>query len=241
MFGLSVQRYVRLSRMKRAAVALACRPEMPMTEVALAAGFGSSDSFARAFREEFGMAPSAFREAPDWAAWQSAIQPHDQARKSMTETFDAGDVEIVAFDEVPVLTMSHRGDPATLNATIGRFIAWRKERRLGPQRTRTFNLFHGDPLGDPAAFRLDLAGSRPPGVAADEEVEEGFIPGGRCARLTLAGRGDDLEGPANWLYREWLPESGETLRDFPLFCERSNFGPGIPESGMVTQLYLPLA
>ena len=79
------------------------------------------------------------------------------------------------------------------------------------------------------------------GDAAAAYVPRANIPAGRCARLRLVGLSDDLEAPATWLYRSWLPGSGETLRDFPLFCERSNFGPGMPEGEMVTDLYLPLA
>lgn len=237
-FGIPVQAYVSLSRMKRAAFQLANRPEMPVIEVALGAGYDSPDSFARAFRKAFGVSPSAFREAPDWSAWHAAILPHDTARKHAMNRFAAGDVTIVTFAATPVLTLRHDGPPHMLGASIGRFIAWRKANGAGPQRTRTFNIFHADGEGEP---QVELACSRLRGLAPGEGMGEGLIPAGRCARLRLTGPADDLEAPANWLYREWLPASGEALRDMPLFCERSNFGPGIPEGEMVTDLYLPLA
>lgn len=241
-FGISVQRYVSLSRMKRAAFALACRTEVPVIEIALAAGFQSPDSFAKAFRAEFGTSPSAFRKAPDWDAWHTAITPYDNARKQvMSAHFQPADVEIIDFAETPVIRLSYRGDPAALGGSISRFIAWRKERRAGPQRARTFNLFYGGRDLDPADFRIDLACEALPGLKPSDGMERAIIAGGRCARLRLVGVNDELEAPAIWLYREWLPASGEALRDFPLFCERSNFGPGLPENEMVTDLYLPLA
>ena len=43
-----------------------------------------------------------------------------------------------------------------------------------------------------------------------------------------------------FLYREWLPDSGEELRDFPLYCERVSFFPDVPEREAITDLYLPL-
>jgi len=240
-FGIPVQRYVNLSRMKRAAFALACRTEMPVIEIALAAGFQSPDAFAKAFRAEFGTSPSAFRKAPDWAAWQAAITPYDNARKQiMPADFKPADVEIVDFAEVPIIRLSHIGDPAALNGSIARFIAWRKANRVGPQVARTFNFFYGGRDVEPDDFRVDLACQAAPGLEPGEGMERATIPAGRCARVTLLGVNDDLEAPATWLYRSWLPESGETLRDVPLFCERSNFGPGLPESEMMTELYLPL-
>ena len=237
-FGIPVLRYVRLSRLKRAAFALACRPDMSIIEVALAAGFQTPDSFAKVFRSEFGTSPSQFRAEPDWTAWQAAIVPRDQARRMSMTQYSPDDVEIVDFAELPILSMFHHGPPGQLNASIGRFIAWRRENGAGPQRTRTFNIFHPEADDEP---RVELACSRLPGLAATGPVDAGTIPGGRCARLRLSGRSDDLEAPATFLYRDWLPASGEQVRDYPLFCERSNFGPGIDENQMVTELYLPLA
>lgn len=237
-FGIPVQAYVSLSRMKRAAFQLACRPEMSVIAVALGAGYESPDSFTKAFRKAFGVSPSAFRERPDWSAWHAAILPQTQARKRAMTDYTADDVAIVHFAATPIVTLHHQGPPHMLGASIGRFIAWRKANGAGPQRTRTFNLFDGDGEGEP---QVTLACSRLPGLAPGEGMGEGVIPEGRAARLRLTGPADDLEAPAGWLYRQWLPASGEALRDFPLFCERSNFGPGIPEAEMVTDLYLPLA
>ena len=161
-FGISVQRYVNLSRMKRAAFALACRAEMPVIEIALAAGFQSPDSFAKAFRAEFGASPSAFRKAPDWAAWQTAITPYNNARKQiMMADFQPADVEIADFSEVPIIRLTHIGNPATLNGSIARFIAWRKANRVGPQVARTFNVFH---WVEPEDVRIDLACQAMPGL-----------------------------------------------------------------------------
>lgn len=46
--------------------------------------------------------------------------------------------------------------------------------------------------------------------------------------------------PAVWLYRDWLPQSGEDLRDFPIFFHYVNVGPDVKEQEMVTDVYLPL-
>ena len=43
-----------------------------------------------------------------------------------------------------------------------------------------------------------------------------------------------------FLYREWLPQSGERLGDFPIFFHYVNVGPEVKEHDMITDVYLPL-
>ncbi|WP_338014739.1 GyrI-like domain-containing protein [Altericroceibacterium spongiae] len=59
-------------------------------------------------------------------------------------------------------------------------------------------------------------------------------------RLRITGQSDNLRAPALFLYRDWLPQSGEKLRDYPLFCQRLTLFPDVPETDTVTELFLPL-
>jgi len=78
------------------------------------------------------------------------------------------------------------------------------------------------------------------GEANGERIEAGTIPGGRCAVLRVVGNTDNLELAALYLYRDWLPASGEEARDFPLYCERVTFFPEVPEHEATADLFLPL-
>jgi len=51
-----------------------------------------------------------------------------------------------------------------------------------------------------------------------EQIKAGVIPGGRCAVLRVVGNTDNLQPAALYLYRDWLPASGEEARDFPIYC-----------------------
>ena len=242
-FGLSVHRYVQLARMKRASYELAYRDAQSVTEVAMGAGYDAPDAFARAFRQRFGQAPSSFRTDPDWKAWLSAFEPFEDARsKLMPKTWTSDDVTIRDVPPTPVAIMEHRGDPATIGSTIGRFIAWRRAAGLPPKTSATFNIFHCDPRTTPPAdYRMDLcAGTDRPIEAHGERVEAGTIPGGRCAVLRVTGDIDDLEPAALYLYRDWLPDSGEEARDHPLYCQRLALFPDVPEHEAVAELFLPL-
>lgn len=242
-FGLSVYSYVHLARMKRASYRLAYRDDQNVTDIAMEAGYEAPDAFARAFRRRFGQSPSSFRKHPEWEPWLVAFGPLDDARsKLMQKAFTADDVTIRNMPPTPVAIMEHRGDPATIGATIQRFIAWRKASGLTPKTSPTFNVFHSDPrAAPPAEYRMDLCVGADRAVEANgERIEAGVIPGGRCAVLRVIGGADDLEAAALYLYRDWLPASGEEARDFPLYCQRLAFFPDVPEHEAVAELFLPL-
>src|SRR5919201_6645721 len=76
--------------------------------------------------------------------------------------------------------------------------------------------------------------------ANGEGIKAGEIPGGRCAVLRVVGNTDNLEPAALYLYRDWLPASGEEARDFPIYCQRLSFFPEVPEHEAVAELFLPL-
>ncbi|MGO7162317.1 GyrI-like domain-containing protein, partial [Rhizobium johnstonii] len=206
-------------------------------------GYNAPDAFARAFRQRFGQSPSSFRKSPDWEPWLAAFGPLDNARsKLMQKTFTTDDVIIRNVPTTPVAIMEHRGDPATLGATIQRFIAWRKAAGLHPRTSPTFNVWRSERRPQsPADYSVDLCvGTDQPIGANGEEIKAGEIPGGRCAVLRVVGNTDNLEPAALYLYREWLPASGEEARNFPIYCQRLSFFPEVAEHEAVAELFLPL-
>ncbi len=242
-FGLSLHRYVQLARMKRPSWRLAYRCDVSVTEIALDAGYEAPDSFARAFRQRMGQAPRAFREDPDWSAWAAAMEPLAEIRSQiMTQNFSIDDVSVREEADVPVAFMSHRGDPERLGETIRQFIAWRKASGVRAATHATYTIFHTDPDSVAAEdYRIDLAAATNRAITpADEGMEAGLIPAGRCAVLRIIGESDNLRPAAKFLYGQWLPASGEEPREFPLYAQRVSFFPDVPEHEAITDLYLPL-
>lgn len=243
MFGISVHRYVQLARLKRAAHRLAHSRDVRVTEVALEAGYDAPDAFARAFRQRFGQAPSAFRAAPDWAALDVAFSFYRHARSQIMPSFSLDDVTVREVPPTPVATMTHIGEPATIAATVARFIAWRQANDLSRSDLPIFGIFPTDTRNTPPAeFRMQICVGTDRAIAPnDDGVKAAIIPGGRVATLRVLGSaGDDLEPAALFLYRDWLPVSGEELRDFPLYCERLKFFPLVPAHEAITDLFLPV-
>lgn len=243
-FGLSVHRYVQLARLKRASRQLADKDARSVTQIAMEAGYDAPDAFARAFRQRFKQSPSAFRKSPDWAPWLAAFGPLDNARsKLMQITYEPADVTILEMPPTSVAILEHRGDRAGLPATIERFIAWRKAAGLSPQTSPTFNIFRSERIPEnPADYAMDICvGTDRPIGSEDGGMKAGVIPGGRCAVLRVVHNTHNLEPAALYLYRDWLPASGEEVRDFPVYCRRHiSVLPHAPVHDVVVELYLPL-
>lgn len=242
-FGLSLHRYIQLSRLKRASYRLAFREGDSVTEIALDAGYEAPDAFARAFRQRFAQSPSDFRKSPDWQPWLDAFDPLDHARSLLMQPrFTHADVTIRIVAPTPVAIIEHRGDPATLGSSIQRFIAWRKSMGLHPGNSQTFNVWHSERRPEnPADYHVDLCvGTNRPIAPDDPDVKPGLIPGGRRAVLRVTGHTHNLEPAALFLYRDWLPSSGEEPGDFPLYCQRLQFFPEVPEHEAVAEVFLPL-
>lgn len=235
--GISVFKYLQLLRLKRASYRLAFAKQEKITDIALDAGFENPESFSRAFKNTFGQTPSAFRANPAWQPWNERYQFPNRERTSNM------DVKIVEFPTTRIAVLEHRGPPTLVNDSVGVFIDWRKSSGLSPvHSSQTFGIVYDNPdTVEPENFRFDIGGS----VSADipenpQRVINKTIPGGRCAVVRHRGSHQAIGACAYYLYRDWLPESGEELRDFPLYFHYLNLITDTPEHELLTDVYLPL-
>lgn len=236
-FGLSVTRYVQLLRLRRASYQLAFDRRRRVIDIALDAGFENPESFSRAFKKSFGQTPSQFRTQPAWQPWAERMRLPERKRSIPME------VRVVDFAETMIAVLEHQGPPELIFESVQRFIDWRKSSGLSPVATsRTFGLAYSDPATTaPEQFRFDVCGEIDAPVPENPQgVGTRRIPAGRCAVVRHHGSTDRISDSAYYLYREWLPQSGEELRDFPLFFHYVKRIPDTPEHEQVTDVYLPL-
>ncbi|MCL6262589.1 AraC family transcriptional regulator [Craterilacuibacter sp. RT1T] len=235
--GVSVGRYFQLMRLKRASLCLAFNKHERIIDIALDAGFKNPESFSRAFRLAFAQTPTDFRRHPDWAGWSRRL-PHPERERKISM-----DVRIVNVASERVAVLQHRGSPDMLNASAQRFVEWRKSSHLAPlSRGRTYGIAYDNPATTtPEAFRFDLCCTVEQAVPENPQgVMNGEMPAGRCAVLRHHGSHDGLPESIYSLYRDWLPGSGEQLRDYPLYFHYLNFKFDTPEHELLTDIYLPL-
>lgn len=236
--GLPLYRYIQWLRLRHASWRLAFNPQDKIIEIALDAGFQNPESFSRAFKTAFGKSPRQFRLTPDWLDW------HQRVPKMASQEQQTMDVSIVDFPQTRVAMLKHRGSPALINDSVATFIAWRKNSGLSPvYQSQTFCVAWDDPEATPPdAFRCDICGSVSEAIPNNPfGVVNGEIEGGRYAVCRHRGSLDNISQTVMAMFRDWLPGSGEALRDAPLFFQYYNFVNDVPEHELQTDIYLPLA
>ena len=235
--GISVFKYVQLVRLKSASYRLVFNKLERIIDIALDARFENPESFSRAFKNTFGQTPTEFRNNPAWQHWNEQYKfPIRERRNNM-------EVNIINCEPIKVAMLKHYGSPALLMESIEVFIDWRKKTGLSPVKTsQTYGIAYDNPdTTEPEKFKFGICGS------VNEEIPENpqgvvnrIIPGGCCVVVRHHGSRDRIGESIYPLYRDWLPKSGENLRDFPLYFHYLNLMPETAEIDLLTDIYLPL-
>lgn len=236
--GMGVHRYQLLARLKRASFRLAFEPKRKVVDIALEAGFESHEGFSRAFKRVTCVTPSQFRRQPNWQQWHACFE----FATSLQGTLPM-DVTLIDFTEQQVASITHQGSAQKVFDTAAKFIQWRKNTGLSPvESSDTFGIAWHDPATVPEdEFRFDICGTVKGDVPGNPfGITTGKIPGGRCAMVLHEGSHDRLSESVYYLYRQWLPDSGEELRDYPCFFQYLNLIHQVDECDLRTQVYLPL-
>lgn len=216
--------------------------ERTVTDAALAVGYQTPQAFTRALRQGIGGTPSELRAEPErlWREIDRLAQP-----PAPEDGYAAPlRVEVVSVEPFQVAALRVTGAYPEQNQGYGRLFGWAAENGL----LDSLRGLYGVPLDDrrdvaPQACAFDCMLALAAAFADDagEGVRMQVLGGGRYARVRLVGAFDGLEALTDALLARWLPESGESLRDAPLFHEYLDDPDETPEAVLRTDIYLPLA
>lgn len=151
-------------------------------------------------------------------------------------------VQIVIFPETKVAAIEHLGSPQLEHDTVRKLIAWKLENfLLDPLKFRSYGVHYTDPRTTlPNEHHVDFCLSIEENVGPNSYgIVNKTIPRVRCARARDIGSRSNNRA-AVYLCEKWLPQSGESLGDFPIFFHYVNVGPNVREEEMITDVYLPL-
>lgn len=150
----------------------------------------------------------------------------------------------VTIREEPALRLAvlpHRGPYGQIGTVFDRLMAWAVARGLVGEATRFIALYHDDPTSVPEKELRSEAGlTVPAGVEGTEGVRILDLPPTRCAVVLFKGPYAELEPVYTWLYRDWLPASGEEPADQPPREDYLNDPRTTPPAEWLTEILMPL-
>jgi AraC family transcriptional regulator len=245
--GETIGGLIRRLRLERAGQAL--RRGAPLIEVALDAGYGSPEAFGRAFREAFGLTPTAYRRAvpppPQAPPLSLALRLDLNALTLSLEPVRGGttmDARIETFPDRLAVCARHLGPYTEVGGTFRRVYAWAGPAGLFRPGLVIMGLSYDNPeTNAPEELRYDVGFSVDAPVG---DLPEGFrldtVRGGRYAVHTLRGSYSGMHAAFRHLLGRWLPASGEELDDRPCMEIYLNDMSQVAEAELRTELCIPL-
>lgn len=248
--------YLRRRRLEVAASRLAAQPRVPVLSMALSVGFGSTEAFARAFKQRFGCTPT------QWRARQAGrrqdrnhdqlLSNADQAKGSRSLQDDLSQsrtpetvmkVSVVDREAVKVAYLRHVGPYGEPLSRFWQGVAypWMAANDL-LGRTR-YGVSHDDPaVTAPESCRYDAAVEVSGPLAAPGNAVTVTLPGGKYAVTQFRGTAGQIGAVWNQFLRDWMPSSGFQLDSRPFLEHYSKDSTFDSKTGVFTcELAVPVA
>lgn len=243
--GENLNQFVRRVRIEKAANMLYTNPNYPMTEIALANGFSSSQSFAREFRNFFDTTPRFYRQSKirhknsnnrkDYLIDFHYDENNRRPSISFTSTNQPNmKVEIKTLPDMTLAYLRHigpyKGNPALFEKLFNQLCSWAGPRNLINQESKFICIYHDGPeVTDESKLRMDICVSVPADTQVDGEIGKQDIAGGEYAVARCVIK-DPKEYEQYWneVYNNWLPGSGYQPDNKPPFemypgdCKQEN-------------------
>jgi len=256
--GCTVANYVTLLRLRRACALLVSGHE-PVSDIALTVGYESAQALAKAMRRDLDTTPTAVRRG-DVLAWKDIFS---RCHEPDSVFIGAAVMQVSRITHLPegivALTATGRGmvDNNMMRAAqqaFGELMQVVNGASLRDQVHSYMSVVPDDPKGpdDPhcrfiagLVFGYSMAtGSgqceQPDGLPLSGTLNWQPIASGRYAVFTHVGPYTTLHRTWKAAYRDWLPSSGEQLRDEPPLEVNLNRPEVTPPEALRTEVWLPL-
>lgn len=245
--GESVMEHVRRLRLERAMHQLRASARS-ILDIALEAGYETHESFTRAFRSQFGLAPSSAREGVRLKEAEGPLsgvhyQPRGEIPKfqPLNKGGAAMKMKIVKRQPTRVAFVRHIGPYAECGEAWGKLCAWAGRRGLlGPQAA-VIGISYDDPeVTPPEKIRYDACVTVDESVEPEGEIGVQTLKGGDYAMAVHCGPYEKLAETYGRISGEWAPQSGRVISSEPCLEVYLNDPHRTPAEQLRTEIYVPL-
>lgn len=241
--GETLGDYLRRRRLEIAAVRLLAQPAVPVLQIALGVGFGSSEAFARAFKTRFGCSASTWREQaaqqrltqkttlsvnlenlnsnPDQVlrnldqAAQSRFGHHAHSPQPKESTMQ---VKLIERQPTTITYLRHIGPYGPSVAAFWGMTVYPWLLTNNLLQAPRYGISHDDPcITAPEQCRYDAGVEVAANYQASGNAFVTTLPSGLYACADFKGTVFEIGDAWNNVLRDWLPNSGMQLDARPFF------------------------
>lgn len=250
--GEPLSKYIQRVRLEKAVLMILSHSKYPIGHIAAICGFENQASFSRAFNLHFGFSASALRKNNDLLE-SKKCKTESKASKDFLNPFDYNEgvaqplrVEVKNIDEMSAIYMRviglHDGEVTVFQKKLLKLFKWAEIRGLIQfPETKILSLYHDHPdITEDMKFRTSLCITVPPNTQVEGEIGKLVIPGGKYAVGHFIISADAFKSAWDFLWGEWLSESGYQPDDRPCFEVYLNHPDEHPEHKSIVEIYVPV-
>lgn len=209
-----------------------CHSELPVAEIAKNIGYPNSRSFIRVFSERYGLSPGVFRKMGHVGPLKSNFIAGE------TNMFD---IEIVEAPKRRLAAIFHKGPYIGIGKHFAMLGTIANTRGLWPEVKNVLGVYCDDPNAVAQSNLRSYAGYEvSDNFELMEETKELIIKGGAYGVLHYKGPYTSMQPAYNYLFGDWLANSGRQLRDEPAYELYLNSPKDTEPAELLSDIYMPL-
>jgi AraC family transcriptional regulator len=249
--GETVSEFIRRLRLELAANRLLSNRSGDITQIALDCGFSSSQNFAKAFRQHFGLTPSAYRKSKtgnkiskgeNALSLRAVYHPDDlfvnQAKNERRIVMNAKVKEMPEYKVAYVRKMGAYAKE-TCEQAFAELTAWAGPRGHLSSGATLLVYWDNPEITPPEKCRVDACVSVPQGTAPEGQIGMQIIGGGPYAVCSFETKADSFQQSWEDAFA-WLVNSGYECDDRPCYELYHNNAEEHPEGKWIFDICIPL-
>lgn len=204
-----------------------------VADIAANFGYPNIQSFTRAFNDRFGVPPAAFRKAG---------LPGPIQQQQIRGEFTMFKIELDKVPQRQLGAIKHTGAYPGIAQCFENLASMATTQNLWPQVRGMIGVYYDDPniVGE-ADLRSHAGLWLSDGASVPDSLESIVLPATHCAVLHYQGPYPSIKVAYDYLYGNWLPNSGAEPADAPPYEVYLNSQVDTDEADLLTDIILPLA
>lgn len=222
--GTNIYETIKSIRLQKASNLLITNKYSTITEIASMCGYSSQTSFLRAFKQRFDQTPKVWRNG-GYKEYSNHILSASQTASISQADFSLLQPTIVKTEKKVVYYIRQKGYNSKAKQTWQKMMAWVYTNEI--EEYEQIGIYHDNPIITPLDDCYYVACIAPKEITklTNTNLPSFDIHPGIFAKFEVAGKYGDILKLIQWVYHNWLPQSGfetTTIPSYTIF-EKNHF------------------